>query len=260
MSTSARRPGARLSGLGSALALAVLAGGCSLLEQLSLKQVSPSHIEQSPTFSAAAVAEQGVVIGAVACSRPERLSSETSSKQLASALRASLLQERPEMKVLMPDSVEQALGAEAYSDWEQYFQDTGIPREELLPEISSKLRDSARYVLVARIEEDEISRTHGDHQVSRTDGKFETDGEEYVTARTTEMLFRLYDLETSTMEWKGHFETTNGNTNVEEDEELVFEILDVVFDEEEESPYPESATIEFQTGQIFEAFAAKVFD
>ena len=254
MATSARRLGALVPCLGSALGLAVLAGGCTLF-----KQVKPSDIEQAPTFSASAVARKGVVIGAVACSRPEYLARETSREALGSALRASLLQEQPEMKVLMPEDLEQALGAEAYQEWSQYFQDTGLIRTDSLPEIFSGLQGSAGYVLLARVEEDQISRTHGDHQVSK-DGRFVTEGEEYVTSRTTEMLFRLYDLETSTMEWKGHFETTSTLTNVEDDEELVIEILEVVLDEEEDSPYPEPTSIETQTGLIFEEFAATVFD
>jgi len=232
----------------------VLSTGCTLF-----REVKPSHIEQAPSFSPTAVAGKGVVIGAVACSRQESRTPEASSNALGSKLRASLRQKRPEMNVLMPEDLEQALGAEAYRDWSQYFQDTGLIRTESLPEIASALRGSAGYVLLARIEEDQITQRHGDHQVSK-DGHFVTEGEEYVTSRTTEVLFRLYSLETSTMEWKGHLETTAEDTNVEEDEELVLEILDVVFDEDEESPYPPPASLDFQTQQIFEEFAEMLLD
>ena len=255
-----RRLGARFPDLWPVLALAVLAGGCSGAGWLSsaFKQVKPSDIEQAPTFSPPAIAEKGLVIGAVASARPDLLTQEASFEMLGSSLRASLLKERPEMKMLMPEDVERALGAEAYQDWSQYFQDTGLIRTERLPEICSALRGSAGYVLVARIEVDRIDQSQSDHHVTK-DGRWVTEGDEYTTARTTEMLFRLYDLETSTMEWKGHFETTNRKTNVDDDdEELVFEILDVVFDAEE-SPYPEPQTIDVQTREIFEAFAETVF-
>jgi hypothetical protein len=251
---STRRLGVRPPDYWPALALAVLASGCTLFQE-----VKPSRIEQAPSFSPTAVAGKGVVIGAVACSRSESRASESSSNALGSQLRASLRQKRPEMAVLMPEDVERALGAEAYREWSQYFQDTGVIRTKSLPEIFSALRGSAGYVLLARIEADEITRRHGDHEVSR-DGRFVTEGEEYVTSRTTEMLFRLYDLETSTMEWKGHFETTKQLTNVEEDEELALQILEVVFDEDEESPYPTPASLDFQTGQIFEEFAETLLD
>lgn len=235
------------------LALALFVGGCSLFQKYKA-----SDIERAPSFSAPALVQQGVVIGTVACARPERLVRETSTEELASSLQTRLLKRRPELKVLTPDSVELALGAEKYEEWTKSFQDTGLVRTEYFPEILSKLQDSVRYILVARVERDQVS-TSNEKNEALVNGSF-VKGEKYVTTRQTEMLFRLYDLETGTMEWKGHADTINERSQVGPSKDKVTKTLDLVFPDAQDASYPEPTSIQTQTGEIFKAFVKALFE
>jgi hypothetical protein len=248
-----------------AAALLLLLSSCSLF-----KDAEALDIQRSPTFSATSLAHDGVVIGAVVSSNAERLARESSPHDLASSLHSRFVEERPRTKVSPPGSVELALGAAKYDAFVTFFQKTGDIEVERVPEIRARMHDPVRYLLMARITNDEISTSENSDREFR-ENKWVTKSINYNTSRATTMLFAVYDLQSSSLEWKGHLKTSNYKTRTVgvdddghgNDGDSLFDFLTQVLLEDCEPsgpPFPAPASIQDQTGRIYDEFLATLFE
>jgi hypothetical protein len=233
------------------------------------KQAQALDIQKSPTFSAAALAADGLVIGAVVSSEPARLARESSAEGLASALKERFLEERPTTKILPAGNVELALGPQKYSDFVSFFEKTGDIKVEYVPEILKNLHDPVRYLLVARVDNDEISTSENDDREFK-EGKWVTKATNYRTSRETTMLFAIYDLQSSSLEWKGHIKTSNVNTRtigVSDNGKTITgrNLLDFLaevlleHDGKVGPQFPAPVSIQDQTRKIYDEFLDTVF-
>ena len=233
--------------------------GCHATADLPEKSFD---VERAPTFSPAALVQDGAVIAAMVSADPGRLAEESSPDGLASALRARLLEERPGMRVLSPGHLELALGEERYRAFAASFGQTGDLQSTDLTEILRCLQDAVRYLLVGRLEEDAVaSGENEDHT--------------FFTTRTTKMLFAIHDLHTTSVVWKGHFrvsiQTSCAGPDYEEEDEFEHDDDDSIWEglgklalndltatRKEDEP-PEPASIQEQTRRIYEAFVESLF-
>jgi hypothetical protein len=244
------------------LVLVLLLGGCNSAKVLA--------IEHSPSFSPASLTKEGVVVGGITSSEPARLAREASPDEIASSLAVAMLENRPQMKVLAPSSVEYALGQEAYRSLLTYFEKTGELKSEQVSAILPKLHERVRFLVVARIESDEVSTSESQDSRYETDSKtgkadWVDYGTKYTTSRTTAMRFALYDMETGSLEWRAHLKTSNDHTRTVGTPgsvsllEFVLEVLDEKGDQSA-SMYPAPVSIQEQTHRLRDEFLDTLFD
>ena len=206
------------------------APACSLFRTLE-----PFGVERTPEFSPTDLVRDGAVIAAVVSSEPERLARESSASDLASALKERLEEAQPGMRVMTPDCVETALGAERYRAFTTFLEKTGEFQTEYLPEILRSLDDGVRYFLTARVESD-VKRTHSTwSSASRSAAGWDTlKGETFAAAgRTTTMFFAIHDLRTNSIAWSGHIKAWSsfGENSIEDLVQLIYgALLDQLFD------------------------------
>jgi hypothetical protein len=241
--------------LASAVALVAGCGGAKVVHV---------HGDASFDYSNAASGDVGIAgFTTKVGSEEDRAALE---RNLPPLLAQSLQEQWPDIKIMSPRRIRDALGPEVYRVMFDSYADTGILDELDLEELSHTLEELIQYVVVGRVEFDEVSQSSS---VSEDSTEIRTS---FNTSRSIAVNLRVYDLRTDEMVFCVTLE--NGKTNTRyETEEIPFSKTDESFiegcvsscitdifdalmsDESDGGDYPVPPSDEEITKDVFKKFA-----
>lgn len=119
-------------------------------------------------------------------------------------LRTQILEERGDLNVMAPGMIRSRIGEENYTKLLNEFNSSGT----LTPEIFQLLKpvaDGARYIALARIENDNVTNRRSEHPVRDSDGNEDPDRStvQAHTHREIWATFQIADLHKGAIAWSG---------------------------------------------------------
>jgi hypothetical protein len=147
------------------------------------------HVEVDPTFdySQAASAEIGIVGFAVTAVEEER--GATLRRQLPPLLAQSIQRTRPDLKIISPDRIRQTVGDENQQAILDRYAVGGQLDDGSMAALFSSTRGLVRYMVLGRVEKDEITRFELVEEDSVSSGT------RYKVRREMAIFMEVYDLE-----------------------------------------------------------------
>lgn len=197
---------------------------------------------QDPSFTYESVSQGGIGIGAVTWLG----GADTSSRvPFENALRAQLLEVRPESNVMSAAAVAGALGEEAYARIVGLHERTGELDSVTLAELATRL-EAVRYVVLASIEHEAVDSTR--KETRDTTGRHES----FTTSRRLSLGLRVYDLRLGLEAWGGRITNAESEMNSYGEHGLVIEVIEAVVGWR---GYPDPPSRLDVAEDIFETFA-----
>ena len=241
-----RARGARRLGVLAALLL----GACQSTE------VEGIRVDES--FTHAALKEGKLALGGVTSART--VLPDPDRSRLAEGLSRKIVDERGEVEVVSAGAVRHRLGPEAYAGMlEEYRTDAALSPSRL--EALRVLEDTARYLLLARIEADDVS-----HDDETKKGTGDDEGYRIRTVSTHRRAIvglRVYDLRTGASVWNGatraerlaSSEIERERLREDDEERFWVAVADAVLDDDEPPPPPPFPPAPALDPLLFESFA-----
>jgi len=242
----------------SAIGLAIGCGGAKALD-----------IEVDPTFdySQAASGEIGIAGFAVMVEDEDRRA--VLQRQLPPLLAQSLNKKRPDLTVLAPGRIQQALGEENHRVTMDRYGAEGSLDPGSMAQLFDATRGMVRYVILGRVARDDIIKTEAQEGDSSSSGK------RYKTSREMDVFMEIYDLETGHSVFSGLI--SNAMTNDRYVPDISVEtgswgeaggsaffsclescLWDIFQSEPEDDGYPSPPAISELAGEIFDEFAEQL--
>jgi hypothetical protein len=238
--------------------LSALASGCS--------KATIVHVHGDASFDYSNAASGEVGIAGFTSSVGSEEDRDALERNLPPLLAQSLQEQWPDIKILSPERIREALGPEVYRVMFDSYADVGSLDELDLEELSFTLQDLVQYVVVGRVDYDEISQSSDESEDSleiRTS---------YYTSRSIGVSLKVYDLRIDEMVFC--ITLANGKTNSRYETEDVFGasrdesfidgcvrscmtdiIDDILSDKSDGSNYPVPPSDEEITKDVFKKFS-----
>jgi hypothetical protein len=217
-----------------------------------------SVLVHDPSFTYEAVRSGILAIGGVT-SALEGLPGAKQNRY-ANIMRMVFSQNRETFLIISAGTVANVLGHEEYrlmlNEYRTYGQLSDTMKRNLMTKFNT-----ARYVVFARIEKDEITQSQSE-EIIYDDTGMEITGTKIIleTTRSTDVSMITYDLWSGAIVWSGSVEECSSRSNSHVDRERInifFEILmDIIFVLCLEYPEPES--MDTQLEHIFSVFATNL--
>jgi hypothetical protein len=170
-------------------------------------------LEQSPTFTPAALS-QGMAVGGVVSAGPPL--DPGLRMAYADLLRTAFREKRPQLTILTADAVANALGEDGYRELLREYRELGSPSRDLLHTLGQRL-EAARYLVLARIDRDQTRRWTTEEPLKNSKGKEIGTKTHYRNGRTVGVSLRIIDLQSGETAWSGMVEKDAYNENVTEE-------------------------------------------
>ena len=158
-------------------------------------------LKQAPGFDYAALKGGRVVIGGVTSTVVPPDSAATLREPLTQTLETLLLEERPDLQLRPTKSLYSALGQDRYDTVLDDFEDSGEIRQAKLAALDSLIGRETRYIILARIEDEEVSYD----QSSTTDSDTDAETRTWTTTLKIRIAFHIYDLQSARPVWSATF-------------------------------------------------------
>ncbi|MBI4042327.1 MAG: hypothetical protein HY391_02515 [Deltaproteobacteria bacterium] len=233
--------------LGSLIFLALFLSSCAT-KVLGLKQ--------SSNFTYSAIMDGKIVVGGVTSALGPL--EEGKSVSLANLLRTSILEERKSFSVGSVGGVMNRLGSPLYLQISNEFRMNAELSDESQKRLSKVFSDY-RFVVFARIEEDEVTQNR--REESTTNDKGETLEKVIATStRTITALLTVYDLRLNEIAWSGSISKNGMNQNEYKKAMGLIMVIEVIKGGPETTddrmyPYPKPPADTELLERIFEGFA-----
>jgi len=240
--------------LASALALT---SGCS--------EATVVHVHGDASFDYSNAASGEVGIAGFTSSVGSAEDRDALERNLPPLLAQSIQEQWPDIKILSPERIRNALGPEVYRAMFDSYADTGALDELDLEELSYTLEDLVQYVVVGLVEYDEISQSSS---VNEDSTEIRTT---YNTSRSIGVSLKVYDLQKDEMVFCITLENGKTNSRYDTDEILgstdesfiegcvsscITDIIDdIMSDESDGGSYPVPPSDEEITKDVFKKFA-----
>ncbi|MDH3890766.1 MAG: hypothetical protein OEV49_06745 [candidate division Zixibacteria bacterium] len=225
------------------------------------------HLVEDPSFdySQASSAEIGMA-GFVSIVGDDKQRA-TIRRQLPPLLAQSISEKRPDLTIISPERIQQALGEENHKAvLDQYVRGGDLDQGSMI-QLFSATRGLVRYVILGRVEKDHVLRFE-EHEVDST-----SSGTRYKVRREMAVFLQVYDLEAGRSVYGGLITNDQTNQRFEPDVtsgdadsfgeagtnlfvSCMMNLVCSMFQKEsEEGGYPAPPTNEEITRDIFEKFA-----
>jgi hypothetical protein len=171
-------------------------------------------LDRDPSFNQAAIGAGGLAVGGVVDAR--RQLDPALRTSYADLLRTALRSERPDLTILPAAAVVSALGESHYEEMLREYREVGAPSAQFLRMLSKRI-DRARYLVLARIDQDRTRRWTTEEDVTDSKGKQIGSKTRYRHGRTVDVSLRIFDLDDGSTAWSGSIEKSSSNENTEDD-------------------------------------------
>lgn len=173
-------------------------------------------LKQAPDFDYATLKGGRVVVCGVTTTVVPPDSATTLREPLTQTLEALLLEERPDLKLRPTKSLYSALGQDRYDTVLDDFEDSGEIRQAKLAALDSLIGQETRYIIVARIEDEEVSYD----QSSTTDSDTDAETRTWTTTLKIRVAFHVYDIQSARSVWSATFTGKDDKENTYKDTDV----------------------------------------
>ena len=209
---------------------------------------------KDPTFTFEAITSGKMAIGGVTSALKRMPDAERN--RYADMMRMRFLGERESFIILPAGIVAHFLGHDEYRNMLDEYRTYGRLSDKMKQRLITNFK-VARYIVFARIEKDNISKSRRD--VVRDEFGKELENKKTIMeiTRSTDVSMNIYDLRTGVTVWSGTVEKYSSRSNeyVEKRKSKFFLIALVETILESRPEYPEPSSLDEQLGRIFTGFA-----
>lgn len=247
----------------------VIVGCISLLLITVSCSTKISDIRTDPSFSPERVTESGLAILGCTSIVADTLDAFVLSNQLSVHLQQALRKERGNIKIVEWGDVRRAVGDEKLQRCLAAVREYGTLEATLVESLSAGLGNGARYVIVHRIESDQLKFNESDDQ-EFVDGVWVVKGTLLKTTRSISVAFSVYDLENGKRVWEATIEgakETKRKVGLDEPLDIggwvgtavdVVDAMDEIFGEDDAVQFPKPASQASVMKSIYGKFAKEL--